>query len=653
MVSLPDSLRLASRSRLLVGDWVLDTGTQRLMRGGEAHPLDPKQLSVLLHLIEAAPGVVGYDALLERSWPGLIVGDNALHQVISHLRHQLGDDARHPRYIETLPKRGYRLLAPIETVPDPPLAAPGKPAVAHAASSSWHRNRLRTVLLLTTPLLLASAALWWHRTSTPPPPAAPLYDTLGVVSISVRPFRPATDAPDAIAEASRATEDTQRELIALRTLRLVDRVSADAGHYLLDGRIETRGDDKAITVRLTANRSGDVLWQQAFVRPAGRPGFDQAGTVALIAEAAAGTHLAVITYAHNLDPIAMHEFQTALIEWNQWVLGAGGNTHVIGDRWRHTLRRVPEFWPAQAQLVIHYANGFDRHGSLDDHRNDAYDACRRLLAMASRPERYAIPVDWQLPLATVLYRLDFDFDYALTLLYEAKARGWPAGQVDVELGAVHAARGDLAEATAHLEAALAGNAQINHRFAELLLASVQIAGGQYAQATQTASRALALMEPGTVMHRSAFRLWIQAALLYGDYHSATGALDDAWALYGASDPLELVDLLVMAGRTAQAMPLLVGLESDYGQGRAGPVGPALLAHAALGNVEQTLVWLERLVDERGWDLLPHLHHAPYLAELRADPRFAQVMQRVDGLAARGSPLRADIDALRYGLRAGR
>jgi TolB-like protein/Flp pilus assembly protein TadD len=72
--------------------------------------LEPKAMAVLLCLAEAAPDVVLHTDLLERVWPGAIIGDNVLHQAVAHLRKALGDDARSPRYIESIPRRGYRLL---------------------------------------------------------------------------------------------------------------------------------------------------------------------------------------------------------------------------------------------------------------------------------------------------------------------------------------------------------------------------------------------------------------------------------------------------------------------------------------------------------------------------------------------------------------
>ena len=86
--------------------------------GGTLH-LEPKVMNVLVCLAELAGEVVTHDQFIARVWRGRIVSDEVLSRCISLLRTRLGDDPREPRFIQTLPKIGYRLLTPVE-----PLAAP-------------------------------------------------------------------------------------------------------------------------------------------------------------------------------------------------------------------------------------------------------------------------------------------------------------------------------------------------------------------------------------------------------------------------------------------------------------------------------------------------------------------------------------------------
>ncbi len=97
-----------------LGEWEFDLGTQLLKRGEETYRLDPVEIQVLLHLIENAPNLIRTEELLARSWPDVVVGDNVVHRVIARLRKSLGDSSRHPKYIETLSRRGYRFIGDVE-----------------------------------------------------------------------------------------------------------------------------------------------------------------------------------------------------------------------------------------------------------------------------------------------------------------------------------------------------------------------------------------------------------------------------------------------------------------------------------------------------------------------------------------------------------
>ena len=111
-------------AHLRVGEWEVDPALNELRRGGEAIRLEPKAIEVLRYLAERPGEVVGREALLSAIWPGVVVGDDALTQAIIKLRRALGDDAHSPRYIETISKRGYRLIAAAGTSPGDPPAAP-------------------------------------------------------------------------------------------------------------------------------------------------------------------------------------------------------------------------------------------------------------------------------------------------------------------------------------------------------------------------------------------------------------------------------------------------------------------------------------------------------------------------------------------------
>ncbi|MEL7448655.1 MAG: winged helix-turn-helix domain-containing protein [Pseudomonadota bacterium] len=103
---------------ITLGDWLIDAPGNALSRGGETVRLSPKAMEVLLLLVEHQGQVVSRAQLLESVWPGRVVVEESVTQAISELRKALGDRGRPPKYIQTIPKTGYRLVPPV-AVPTP------------------------------------------------------------------------------------------------------------------------------------------------------------------------------------------------------------------------------------------------------------------------------------------------------------------------------------------------------------------------------------------------------------------------------------------------------------------------------------------------------------------------------------------------------
>ena len=99
-------------NRLRVGDWIVEPDLNQLSTPGRAVKVEPKAMAVLLHLANRPGQVVGRETLLSQVWPGVVVGDDSLTQVVIKLRKALGDDPDRPTYIQTVKKKGYRLVAP-------------------------------------------------------------------------------------------------------------------------------------------------------------------------------------------------------------------------------------------------------------------------------------------------------------------------------------------------------------------------------------------------------------------------------------------------------------------------------------------------------------------------------------------------------------
>jgi len=137
----------------------LDAGDRLLYRNGEPVPLPPKVIDTLLVLVERHGRVVEKAVLIATVWPDVTVEENNLTQNVSLLRKTLGDgDDR--KFIETIPRRGYRFVAPVKIVEE----APGTPPVTHTERRRLWLGAALLILILT---LIAGVALAWRGARSP------------------------------------------------------------------------------------------------------------------------------------------------------------------------------------------------------------------------------------------------------------------------------------------------------------------------------------------------------------------------------------------------------------------------------------------------------------------------------------------------------
>lgn len=168
----------------VIDETVADTERNVLLRHGEIVKLEPRVMSLLTYLAANQGRIVGKDELLARVWNGAHVVDEALQRAVSMLRQALGDDARKPRLIETVPTRGYRLM-----VEPKPLEAPVLPVSAGFANS----RPLVLILVALLAGLIIGAILMQMR-------ERPLYERLAPEAPTPAPSAtPEARAPDVLA----------------------------------------------------------------------------------------------------------------------------------------------------------------------------------------------------------------------------------------------------------------------------------------------------------------------------------------------------------------------------------------------------------------------------------------------------------------------
>jgi urea transport system substrate-binding protein len=125
---------MLSQGILVFPPFRLDVANEQLWRESNLVELRPKTFEVLLYLVQHAQRLITKRELLDSVWAGAAVSDELLRGYIRELRDALGDDAKKPRYIETLPARGYRFLlaVDVETAVQKPLSGL-KPSKAQQA----------------------------------------------------------------------------------------------------------------------------------------------------------------------------------------------------------------------------------------------------------------------------------------------------------------------------------------------------------------------------------------------------------------------------------------------------------------------------------------------------------------------------------------
>lgn len=190
---------------LQIGDFVADPGLNILVGAQGPIALEPKIMEVLLHLAARQGETVGQDELLASVWEGKFVVDAVVTRAISELRRALGDDPKSPRYIQTVARRGYRLIAPVASlVPVATGAAASvdtgsatlgsSPSAKPEAPPARPRALLWSLLLLV--LALALALRWANLQPSPASPAS------GLAAVPPEAFRLYAQAQKSLAGGS-------------------------------------------------------------------------------------------------------------------------------------------------------------------------------------------------------------------------------------------------------------------------------------------------------------------------------------------------------------------------------------------------------------------------------------------------------------------
>jgi DNA-binding winged helix-turn-helix (wHTH) protein/TolB-like protein/Flp pilus assembly protein TadD len=222
--------------RLHIGEWEVRRDEGVISGGGRLVRLEPRVMDVLVHLAANAGRVVPKEELLDAVWGGAFVEEGALPQAVHSLRKALRDDARQPRYIQTIPKRGYLLVAPVQLAPEPSTAGDlrAPPAIVPApllrptistSPRDWAWLVVVAVGLATVlGLVLFSQGRVGEARSTPvaPPAASRTGLPAGGKRIAVLPFEDLGHPEDPFFSAG-LTQEVTKDLGSLPSLQVIHR----------------------------------------------------------------------------------------------------------------------------------------------------------------------------------------------------------------------------------------------------------------------------------------------------------------------------------------------------------------------------------------------------------------------------------------------
>jgi TolB-like protein/DNA-binding winged helix-turn-helix (wHTH) protein/Tfp pilus assembly protein PilF len=280
-----------------VGDFEVHPKRLALVRDGNTTRLEPKVMAVLVQLARRADEVVTRNEFADEVWRGRIVSDEVLSRDISILRSQLGDDAKEPRYVVTIPRVGYRLIADVRPLHDPepdaalpaPPQAESPPLAPNAVHSDGSvetvtqvpavrgvpRDRRQAVWFgVAAVATIAIVAIWWFNRVTPP--------ALDRTQIAVLPFVSLSESSDDEFFSDGLSEEIMHALGGISGIRVVAKTSSFAfrgstedvrtiGHKLnagslLEGSVRRDGDRLRVSAQMIDAHTGLQAWSETYDR---------------------------------------------------------------------------------------------------------------------------------------------------------------------------------------------------------------------------------------------------------------------------------------------------------------------------------------------------------------------------------------------------
>jgi DNA-binding winged helix-turn-helix (wHTH) protein/TolB-like protein/Tfp pilus assembly protein PilF len=619
-----------------IGAWLVQPRLNAVIMDGLSVRLEPKVMQVLVCLARGAGDVVEKEQLIRTVWPDTFVSDDALTRCISELRKTFEDDARESRIIQTIPKIGYRLVAPIEEVARPAVAPPVPAVEAHreaAAPVAVPAPKLRSLapwIAAGTAILALLAVAYWHDRHTATAPK------VAIDSIAVLPFTNGTPDPAIDYLSDGIAMSVSNGLSKIPNVKVISQTSTSyyrgqrinptlvgeqlGAQALVTGRMVKKGDDLVIDVELVRARENSHLWGAEYEHPANE--------VLAMEEEIARDIIANLQIRPSQGPAppamrrptnneAYQLYLQGRYFWNRRT-PEGINKSI--DYFQQAIDKDP-------QDALAYAGLADAYNLLSDYNSvppreafpKAQAAALKALSLDdSLAEAHAslamvkCSYDWDLAGAEKEFRraIALDPNYAT-------ARQWYSLLLE-GLDRQDEARNEAQKALELDPLSLIINSN---------LANIDCRQKRFDAAEKIITKVLDL-DPHSYI---AYGISMSLHLEQGNCPAALADFEIVQKIApGAANALaEVGEVYARCGEKEKALAVAHKLEALSRKQYVAPI-PIALIYAWLGDKDRTLVWLERALAVRD-DIIMHPYHSPALAFLHNDPRFQKFLQEIKPL----------------------
>jgi len=604
------------------GTFELDVRSGELRKRGVKVRLPPQSLQVLVLLLERSGDVVTREELRDALWPAdtFVDFDMGVASAVKKLREALGDSAENPRFVETLPRRGYRLLGGVAATT--PTSVPPSELVRPGRRWAWTAPVIASLLAAAVLGLDVAGVRSWLAVRTTTRAAVPIR------SLAVLPLANLSGDRTQDYFAAGMTDALITELAQVRNLRVISRTSVMAYQGMakpapqiarelgvdavVEGTVVRVGERVRVTAQLIHGPTDRHLWARSYERELTDVLSLQGEIAVAIAQAVEGeVRPGPRRASATVDPEA---YEACLKGRFYWSARQTDGLFRAADQFQKAIDRDPRYAPAWSGLSDTYRL-FDMHGLMRpvDSMPKAEEAARRALALDDGlGEAHA-------SLAAILFRYRWDWagaerEYRRTLeLTPSYAEGHRS--YAVYLMAVH--RPEQAVAEMERARALSPLSPIINTELGVALWSA----GRVEEAVVQLEKTRAA-DPGFT------RASLSLALVYGarDPARTLAIVEETPALAARNQRSPWVGYLYgVAGRRHDALDVLAELETRE---RAEYVSPQSFAvvHLGLGDRRQALRYLDKACDERAIEWLGFATEVT--ARLGGDARFQSVERRL-------------------------